>query len=331
MSAPVVVCTWRGAGDDVAEETAAALTLGRRVAAERGTELRWLVLGPAPEDLVETARSHGVAVVDRIGDARLESPGPDTVVEAVARYSASKPAALIVFNQHFGTRFVVPRVAGRVDAAVVMNCTDVEVAESGGFLVTAAAYGGDTRAVYAPDPERMCVVALLANAVLPEPVETPAQAPPVEDVDIGFAGVEERVRIIEQARSEGPRLEDAEIIVAGGRGLGSPENFKLVEELAETLGGMAGASRPIVDEGWTDSAHQVGLTGRITRPVLYVAAGISGATQHMAGCSAAKTIVAINTDPDAAIFRYAKYGIVGDCLEVLPEMIRAVREAGVAR
>jgi electron transfer flavoprotein alpha subunit len=100
---------------------------------------------------------------------------------------------------------------------------------------------------------------------------------------------------------------------------------KLVEELAQALGGMAGASRPIVDDKWADSSRQVGLTGKITRPVLYVAAGISGASQHMVGCSAAKTLVAINRDPDAAIFRYAKYGIVGDCLEILPELTRVVK------
>jgi electron transfer flavoprotein alpha subunit len=142
-------------------------------------------------------------------------------------------------------------------------------------------------------------------------------------VDLG--AVTERIRVLEPARTEGPRLEEANTIVAGGRGLGAAEHFASIEQLAEALGGMAGASRPLVDDGWVDASRQVGLTGRITRPALYIAVGISGASQHMAGCSAAKTIVAINRDPDAAIFRHARYGIVGDCHEILPELIRAAR------
>ncbi|MFZ1831320.1 MAG: electron transfer flavoprotein subunit alpha/FixB family protein, partial [Pseudomonadales bacterium] len=123
----------------------------------------------------------------------------------------------------------------------------------------------------------------------------------------------------------GPRLEDADVIVAGGRGLGSAASYALVREFAELLGGMHGASRAIVDDGWIDSSRQVGLTGKITRPGLYIAVGISGASQHMAGCSAAKTIVAINKDRDASIYRYARYGIAGDCLAVMPELIKLAK------
>jgi len=142
---------------------------------------------------------------------------------------------------------------------------------------------------------------------------------------VDLSAVAERVQVVARSEAGGPRIEEADILVAGGRGLGEKDNYRLVQELADALGGMAAASRPIVDEGWAEPARQVGLTGKITRPTLYIAAGISGASQHMVGCAAAKTLVAINRDPDAAIFRYAKYGIVGDCLEILPALTRAVK------
>jgi electron transfer flavoprotein alpha subunit len=206
-----------------------------------------------------------------------------------------------------------------------MNGVDIDVGEEGRLQITASAYGGDTRVVYELSGVASCVVSVLANAVSPEACAGERPDPTLRDIQVDLGGVEERIRTIERPRAEGPRLEDAEIIVSGGRGLSAPADFELVEQLAKALGGMAGASRPLVDDGWVDSSRQVGLTGKITRPALYVAAGISGASQHMAGCSAAKTIVAINRDPDAAIFRYARYGIVGDCLEILPELIRAAK------
>jgi electron transfer flavoprotein alpha subunit len=147
----------------------------------------------------------------------------------------------------------------------------------------------------------------------------------VREVAVDLSAVAERTRVIERSRAEGPRLDHARVIVAGGRGLGAPENFRLVEDLAAALGGVAGASRPIVDDGWAEPWRQIGLTGTITRPALYIGAGISGASQHMVGCAAAKTLVAINRDPDAAIFRHARYGIVGDCCEILRELIRVAR------
>ncbi len=328
MTASVVVCSWRGAGDEPLEETEAALTLARRVGDALGVELRWLILGPGPDDLVETAGRHGVAGVDLVEDAKLEDGQPDALVEAIAQYCDNEPARLLLFNQNLASRLVAPRVAARLGGGVVMNGTQIDV-EDDRLHVTAAAYGGDTRVRCVFEGDGPSIVALLANSVAPDPVD--GVAPDVNEVEVDLSDVEERIRVLEPARAIGARLEDAEVIVAGGRGLGSPENFKLVEELAEILGGMAGASRPLVDEGWIDSSHQVGLTGKVTRPTLYLAAGISGATQHMVGCSAAKTIVAINTDPDAAIFRHSRYGIVGDCSEFLPELIRAVNQAGDSR
>lgn len=327
----VVVCTRGGLVSDLAEEAEPALTLGRGVAAGTGGELRWLVLGELPDGLADVAAGHGVTRIDRIAHGDVDAGHLDAVVEALVQYCTALPAALLVFGQTFETRVVAPRVAGRLDGSIVMNVVDVAVGSSGGFEVTANAYGGDTRVVYDVVGAHLCVVALTANAVVPERSASSATGQlAVNEFAVDLDGVEERVRVIEPARAEGPRLEDAEIVVAGGRGLGVAENFALVEELAGALGGMAGASRPLVDDGWIDASRQVGLTGRITRPRLYLAAGISGATQHMVGCSAAKTIVAVNTDADAPIFRHARYGIVGDCVEVLRELIRAVEETEVS-
>ncbi|MBW2241905.1 MAG: electron transfer flavoprotein subunit alpha/FixB family protein [Deltaproteobacteria bacterium] len=323
---PIVVCTWNESQGGLTVGAEEALTLGRKVAGATGAKLRLLVLGPLPEAAMETAGRFGADAVDWIEDAALEAFSPDAYVEALAGYCQQESPALVLFNQAADTRLVAPRLAGRVGAGVVMNGVDVSVGEGGGLQATASAYGGDTQMVYELSGAPSYVVALSANALLPEPAEGGPTEPECRVISSDLSGVQERVRVIEQARAEGPRLEDADIIVSGGRGLGGPENYKLIEQLAEALGGLAGASRPIVDEGWVDSSQQVGLTGKITRPALYLAAGISGASQHMAGCSAAKTIVAINSDPDAAIFRYARYGLVGDCLEILPELIRAARQ-----
>jgi electron transfer flavoprotein alpha subunit len=288
-------------------------------------DLHWLVLGPLPDRALEVAGSYRVASLDRVDDAKLADFEPDPWVEALAQYCAQCAPKVLLFSQSFDARLIAPRLAGRLGAGVVMNGVDVDVAEDDRLQITASAYGGDTRVVYELGGVDSCVVSVLANAVQPEPHAGEGPEPKLRDVQVDLGGVEERIRTIERAQTEGPRLEDAEVIVSGGRGLSAPADFELVEQLAKALGGMAGASRPLVDDGWVDSSRQVGLTGKITRPSLYVAAGISGASQHMAGCSAAKTIVAINRDPDAAIFRYARYGIVGDCLEILPEMIRAAK------
>jgi electron transfer flavoprotein alpha subunit len=229
----------------------------------------------------------------------------------------------VLFAQGFDVRLIAPRLAARAGAGVVMNASGIAV-DAGKLSVTASAYGGDTRVVYEIAADRACVASVLANAVLPEAAAS-ATTPAVRDVAVDLGAVDERIEVLEKPTVEGPRLDAAEIIVSGGRGLGDAANYKLIEELAQALGGLPGASRPIVDDGWVDSSKQVGLTGTITRPGLYLAAGISGASQHMAGCSAAKTIVAINTDGDASIFRYARYGVIGDCLEILPELIRAAK------
>lgn len=323
-SAAVVACTWNATGQEPSSEVDELLTLARKASSNSDADLHWLVLGPLPEWAAGLAGAHGVACIDRIDDAKLAGFQPDAMVEALAQYCADAAPGLLLLSQTFDVRLVAPRLAGRLGAAIVSNGLDMEV-EEGTIHVTASAHGGDTRAVYELAGDGPHIVTVMPNAILAQPAEV-SSSPTIRDVQVDLSGVKERIRVVEPATVEGARLEDAQIIVSGGRGLGSAENFRLVEELAEALGGMAGASRPIVDDGWADPSRQVGLTGKIAQPALYIAAGISGASQHMMGCSAAKTIVAINSDPDAAIFQHARYGIVGDCVALLPELTRAVRE-----
>ncbi len=317
----IIACTL--GAPNASGETEELLTIARELSASQNTDLRWLVAGSAQRSVLEElGATYGISVIDRIDDSKLEAVAPDASVEALAQYCASRPPATLLLSQTFDARLVAPRLAGRINATVVMNALGLESAD-GALVVTASAYGGDTRAVYELSADGPHVIAMMPNATTPEPA--PGATPVIEDVAVVLTAVDERVRLVERKPEEGPRLEDAQIIVSGGRGLGSADKFALVEELAAALGGLAAASRPIVDDGWADSSRQIGLTGKIARPSLYIAAGISGASQHMAGCAAAKTIVAINKDPDAPIFRYARYGIVGDCIEMLTELTQALR------
>jgi len=320
----VVVVSLGESGEDLSLAAQEVLELGRAVAVATGAELRLLVLGALPGGAADTAASLGVAAVDFIEDAKLESFSADASVAALAQYCSARSPSLLLLNQSFRARLIAPRLAGRIGAGVVMNALTLEVGEGGSLSVTTSAFGGDTRTVYDLAAGFTHVVSLLDNLCEPTPSNSEAAAS-LQSFAADLSAVDERIRVLEPAKTEGPRLEDAQAIVAGGRGLQEADNFALVEELAAALGGVAGASRPIVDDGWTEPYRQVGLTGKITKPSLYIAAGISGASQHMVGCSAAKTLVAINTDADAAIFRYARYGVVGDCLELLPEITRAVK------
>jgi electron transfer flavoprotein alpha subunit len=314
-----VLCTW---GDVIEGGTEEALSLASKASTAAGQPLNWLVIGAIAESASELAAKYGVSNLDKITDVALSDFGPDALVSALAQYCEQQTPNTILLNQTISARTVAPRLAGKLGAPVVMNAFELS-SEGEGLKVSATAYGGDTHVVYQL-ASNVNVVGIVTTTIVAEAAPTPS-TPAVREISVNLDGVDERFKITSAAKTEGPRLEDADIIVSGGRGLGTADNYQLVKDLADTLGGLYGASRAIVDDGWIDSSRQVGLTGKITRPGLYLAAGISGASQHMAGCSAAKTIVAINKDPDASIYRYARYGIVGDCVEILPELIKAAK------
>ncbi len=284
----VLLCSWGNAVEGGTEE---ALTLARKASQAAGSALDWLVIGKMSEQAATIAGKYGVRNLDRVNHAKLESFGPDALVAALAHYCAEQKPATILFNQNAAVRLVAPRLAGRLGLPVVMNVFDV-TGTTGSLNVSASAYGGDTHVVYQLTGSQN-VVSVATTAIVAEPAASAASVN-ARDVAVDLGSVDERFRVLSAAKTSGPRLEDANVIVSGGRGLGNGGNYQLIRDLAAALGGLPGASRAIVDEGWIDSSHQVGLTGKVTRPALYLAAGISGASQHMAGCSAAKAIVAIN-------------------------------------
>jgi electron transfer flavoprotein alpha subunit len=251
-----------------------------------------------------------------------DTPADVALLWGAATVARQENASVVIVSRGARALGLAPRLAARLGGGCVMNVAEVALAD-GLIEATAVIFGGAARAVYRLAGDGPAVLSPIAAVA-----EAPARGGGVAGSVQPLSPPQEAhgVRVVRPARApEGPRLEDATVVVSGGRGLGDSENYGLIRELAAALGGMPGASRAIVDDGWARPAEQVGLTGKIVAPQLYIAAGISGASQHMAGCANATTLVAINSDRDAPIFRYAQLGIVDDCLAVLPELIRLAK------
>ncbi len=219
-----------------------------------------------------------------------------------------------------------PTLAFRLGASIVTDCTDLSL-EGERLMMTKPVHGGVATALFTTDdPIQMATVRSKSLS----PAERSDAKGTVVPLEFAPGETAPRMTVLDKVveETEGIRLEDAEVIVSGGRGIGGPEGFKDLEELAKLLKGTVGASRVACDSGWMPSTLQVGLTGTIVAPSLYIAVGISGASQHMTGCSHSKVIVAINKDPNAPIFREAHYGVVGDWKVVLPAFKEKVRLMG---
>ena len=308
-------------------------------------------LDPVTGELIAAARTLGGTVVTALLGQDLdeaargaESLGPDTVLvaESPALDGSSVDAYVAAFEQvcrHTEPRAVLvgktplgqnvgPRVAFRLGAALAQDCIAVgRDEESGAVVAERPVYGGSAVAKVAFTGGGPGFIVLRGRAYEPAAPD-PSLTADVTRIDVAIEPSDIRVRRVESVSQEveGVRLEDASVVVAGGRGLGGPEPFDRLRELADLLGGAVGASRAACDAGWVDHSLQVGLTGKSVAPDLYITVGISGASQHMAGCSGSRNIVVMNSDADANIFREASYGVAGDWQKVLPAFIEAVRE-----
>lgn len=309
--------------------TAELLAAGRRLQETLGCDVGAALLGAKVGDAAAaSAFSYGADVVYTVEDPLLEELSADAVVAALHEVCRRvEPDVVLVGRSEIG-RDAGPRLAFRLGVGVAQDCIDIAAdPETMRVVATRPTYGGNALAkvTFPGSGPQVAVVRLKAF----EPLEPdPARDGEVVTIDAGLDASVVRSRLVETVRSEseGVRLEDAPVVVSGGRGLGGPEPFEVLEDLARVLGGAVGASRAVCDAGWLDHGYQVGLTGKTITPDLYITVGISGASQHMAGCSGAKHIVAVNRDADANIFKSASFGVVGDWSKVVPSFLETVRE-----
>ena len=294
--------------------------LGQALAA--GLDVAGVILGADGEAAVDDAGRHGAGVVYLCKDAALDSPLSQPRVDAIASLVQTTGAENVLFAGSVLSADVAAGLAAALEAGLNWGVTDFAV-EDGELVATRPALG-DTVIVHVGWKGTPRI--LLARAGAFEPVEQPVPVR-VESFDAAIDESSQRARIVEQAHAEdsGVAIEDADIIVAGGRGLGGPEGFELCQGLAEMLGGAVGASRAAVDLGWYPFAAQIGQTGKSVAPTLYVALGISGAVQHKVGMHNSGTIVAVNTDASAPIFEFAHVCVVADVHTVVPELIELVQ------
>lgn len=266
----------------------------------------------------------GADAVYGVTHPALEAYHSEAWVSAAAQLCRRVNPALVLVGHTAPGIDLAPRLAFRIGGAAAMGCTEVAWHDDR-FRFTRPCHGGNVREVlsFACDT----VVATLRPGSTEPAVHDEARRGAIERFTPALGSELERVKVVErrEEKLDGLRLEDADVIVAGGRGLNGPDGFRVLEELAGELGGAVGASRVPCDLGWCPRTWQIGLTGRTVQPSLYIAVGISGAGHHMAGCGNAKTIVAVNSDPDAAIFRDARFGIVGDYQQFVPAFLAAVR------
>ena len=306
--------------------TAEMLGAGKKLATKLGEPLCAALLGSGVKGLAAEAIAFGADKVFVVDDANLKDYQSDAYVMAAENVIKQANPRIVLMGQSTMGRDLAPRLAFRFNTAISMDCVDLDVDANKLLVQTRPVYGGNAKAIFTTEAlPQMATVRVKAMTALPRDA---AKTGEVVDVASGIDPAKIKTKFVKKVKEEvaGVKLEDAPAVIAGGRGIGNAEGFKQLEELAKLFKGAVGATRPAVDNNWVPASVQVGLTGKIVAPELYIAIALSGSSQHMAGCSGSKTIVAINKDPESNIFREARYGIVGDWKQALPAFTAKVKE-----
>jgi electron transfer flavoprotein alpha subunit len=320
MGALLVLLERRGSELKVA--SLQALSTARRLSAATGDSVVALAFGSGAASAAALAGAHGADRLFAVEDAALDLYVPEVYAATLADVATQCAADTILAAGTSLGRDVAARTCARLGTGLLSDVVEIERTAGGGLRGKRPVYSGKAYA-WASVPDARPSMATLRPNVFPAVNGAPRA---VEVVSLAPASVPVRARVVRLTTPAAQELDVAEaaIVVSGGRGMKGPEHFGLIRDLAAALGGAVGASRAVVDAGWISHAHQVGQTGKVVSPSLYVACGISGAIQHLAGMSSSKVIVAINKDAEAPIFKVATYGIVGDVFEVVPKLTEAI-------
>ncbi|MET3499358.1 electron transfer flavoprotein alpha subunit [Mucilaginibacter rubeus] len=300
-----------------------AVSYARAIADQNNTSLTAVSIGNVDATELALLSKYGVDKVLNVSGDKLKEFVNQAYASVIAEAAKKEGSAVVVLSNTFSGRGLAPRIGVKLEAGVADGAVALPEQTGGSFKVKKTAFSGKAFATVELT-SAIKVIALVPNSY--KVVETGGTAQ-VEDFSVETKASDFKAMIKEIVRStDKVSLPDAEIVVSGGRGLKGPENWGMIEELAELLGAATACSKPVSDAGWRPHSEHVGQTGIAVSPNLYIAVGISGAIQHLAGVSSSKIIVVINKDPEAPFFKVADYGIVGDAFEVLPKLIAAVKE-----
>ncbi len=297
------------------------LSAAKKLAEAKSSEITAVLFGSGMDDAAADLFKYGADKVIYCDNPELEQFQDDAYANLLADLVKKNEPEILLGSATFYGKALFPRLAALLETGLAADCNGLATKDDGTLVATKPAFGGNVWLSVAFSEKRP-QIATLRPKVMPEAEKDDSRSGEVEKPEVSSDLVQSKVKVKENVGGgEGSiNLTEADIIVSGGRGLKAPENFKLMQELADALGGAVGASRAVVDADWIEYSHQVGQTGKTVNPKLYIACGISGAIQHLVGMQSSGTIVAINRDKDAPIFKVANYGIVGDLFEIVPAL-----------
>jgi len=295
---------------------------GREIADKTGGALSCVVFGSGVSDMAQELVAYGADTVFAFDDESLAVFDPLVQKQNLVGLVSEAEAGLVLFGATFTGKSIAPRVATALEAGLISNCTALELQDDGALLHVRPAFTGNFLAhIKAKSSTSM---ATLRFRSVEAAVQDNSRKGTIVKKDL--QSVETSIKVLGKGEAKEASIAGADIVVCAGRGLKKAEDFAMVKQLADALGGVVGATRPLVDDGWISKDHQVGFSGTIVKPKLYVGCGVSGSPQHLAGMRDSGTIVAINSDPSVALFRVADYSVVGDIYEIIPQMVELLKK-----